>query len=249
VVFAGTGCLDYEEMKPLPEETPDERPRAPEPPPPEPILLPPDDTAPEPVEPPAPIVVPEALPGAQLFGDAQVLEVHLTLSALDQMLLEQNGNDEVYVPAQARIRGAGIGEVVYSQIGMRHKGAYSLHHCWNDAGVRSYTGSCAKLSYKLKFDEYTDDRLDGVKRLNLHASSSDATRLRELVAYSTFRDFGVAAPRTAIARVYVNGVFEGLFIAVEAVDGRFTKAHFSEGGGDGNLYKEIWPRGGLDGDE
>src|SRR5690606_25470584 len=48
------------------------------------------------------------------------------------------------------------------------------------------------------------------------------------------------------AKVYVNDVLEGLFIAVEAVDGRYTKAHFPAGGGDGNLYKEIWPSPLLD---
>ncbi len=38
----------------------------------------------------------------------------------------------------------------------------------------------------------------------------------------------------------VNGQDLGLFLAVEEVDGRFTKAHFPAPG-DGNLYKEIWP--------
>lgn len=245
VAFAGTACLDYAATQPVSVEPPRNPPSSPEPtaPEPTPVTPAPDDTSPEP---PAPVVVPEVLPGAHLFGDDQVLEVHLTLTASDHTSLEENGNEEIYLPAQARITGAGIGEVLFAQIGMRHKGAYSLHHCWDEAGVRSYEGSCSKLSYKLKFDEYTDSRLDGVKRLNLHASSNDASRLRELMAYSTFRDFGVEAPRTALARVYVNGVLEGLFIAVEALDGRFTKAHFPEGGGDGNLYKEIWPRAALD---
>ncbi len=200
-------------------------------------------SGPDPLLPPIP---PEPLPGAGVFVEDQVLEIHLTLAPADQASLEANGDDEVYVPAQASITGTDIGQVQLDQVGMRHKGAYSLHHCWNDAGVRSYEDECAKLSYKLKFDEYAADaRLDGLKRLNLHAASGDATRMRELIAYSTFREFGVDGPRTAIAKVHVNGSFEGLFIAVEALDGRYTKAHFSEGGGDGNLYKEVWPRSGL----
>jgi hypothetical protein len=201
-------------------------------------------SGPDPQLPPPP---PEPLPGARLFVEDQVLEIHLTLAPTDQESLAQNGDEEIYVPAQASIAGAGIEQVQLDSIGMRHKGAYTLHHCWDEAGVRSYEDECAKLSYKLKFDEYApDSRLDGLKRLNLHAASGDDTRMRELVAYSTFREFGVDAPRTAIAKVYVNGDLEGLFIAVEALDGRYTKAHFSEGGGDGNLYKEVWPRSGLD---
>lgn len=253
-VFADTGCLSYADKQPVSSDTSSERPsssdadhRAPNTLPPEPDTDTDGDDPDDALEPPLVLVsTPAVPPGAQLFGDDQVLEIHLTLETANQTLLQEHGNDEIYVPAEARITGAGIGEVLYSQIGMRHKGAYSLHHCFDAAGVRSYTGACAKLSYKLKFDEYTEARLDGVKRLNLHASSGDATRLRELVAYSTFRDFGIEAPRTAVARVHVNGVLEGLFIAVEAIDGRFAKAHFPEGGGDGNLYKEIWPRADVD---
>jgi hypothetical protein len=38
----------------------------------------------------------------------------------------------------------------------------------------------------------------------------------------------------------INGRFEGLFVLVEQIDGRFTRSRFTEGG-KGNLYKEIWP--------
>ncbi|MEY2929746.1 MAG: hypothetical protein RL033_495 [Pseudomonadota bacterium] len=190
----------------------------------------------------------ETLPGAVLFAPDQVLQIHLTLSAVDHTLLEEQGDDESYVPAQASISGTGLGSVELGEVGLRHKGSWSLHHCWDDSqGVRSHEGPCQKLSYKLKLDELqSQTRLDGLKRLNLHASSGDATRLHELLAYDTFRAFDVDAPRTALAQVYVNGVPEGLFIAVEAIDGRYAKAHFPAGGGDGNLYKEIWPSPALD---
>jgi hypothetical protein len=44
----------------------------------------------------------------------------------------------------------------FAEIGVRHKGSYSLHHCWDEFdGVRSYADECAKLSLELKFD-HTD---------------------------------------------------------------------------------------------
>lgn len=186
---------------------------------------------------------PKTPPGSALFVNDQVLEVRLTLDPADLRELEEHGDEEVYLPGRATIIGAGVSAVDLPQIGVRHKGAHSLHRCWDNAlRVRSRGDGCEKLSYKLKFDKYDpEQRVDGLKRLNLHASSSDDTRLHELMAYGIFRDFGVDAPRTALAKVYVNDVLEGLFIAVEAVDGRYTKAHFPDGGGDGNLYKEIWP--------
>lgn len=44
-------------------------------------------------------------------------------------------------------------------------------------------------------------------------------------------------------KVFINGEYHGLFIAVEQVDGRFTANRFPENG-NGNLYKEVWP--GID---
>jgi hypothetical protein len=189
---------------------------------------------------------PPGLPGANALADDQLLEVWLTLPPAALLELEEHGNLETYMPATAQLKSAGQPSIELGEIGVRHKGSYSLHHCWDEfGGVRSYADECAKLSFKLKFDEYqADARFDGLKRLNLHASSGDATRLHELVAYRTFRDFGVDAPRAIPARLYVNDVPQGLFIGVEDVDGRYTAAHFPEGP-DGNLYKEIWPNSGF----
>jgi hypothetical protein len=188
----------------------------------------------------------ETLPGAAVFREGTTLEVRLTIDASLWNDLEEHGNLEQYVPASANVRGTDVATANFAELGVRHKGAWSLHHCWdNFGGVRSHVGECQKLSYKLKFDEYAPDaRLDGLKRLNLHAASGDATKLRELIAYRTFRDFGVKAPRAVPASLYINGELQGLFIAVEEIDGRFTSAHFPEGP-DGNLYKEIWPNPGL----
>lgn len=183
-----------------------------------------------------------SLPGATVFADDQVLEVRLTLAPELVTELEEHGNREEYVPGAARLVSSGQPAVELASIGVRHKGAWTLHHCWDDfGGARSYAAECAKLSFKLKLDHYAADaRFDGLKRINLHAASGEASKLRELVAYRAYRDFGVVAPRAIPARLYVNDEPLGLFVAVEDVDGRFTTAHFPDGP-DGNLYKEIWP--------
>jgi spore coat protein H len=185
---------------------------------------------------------PNAPPGDLAFADEQVLEVRLTLSAADWMELEEHGNLEEYVPAAVSLTGAGFDDVVLDSVGLRHKGNWTLHHCWDEnGGVRDHADECQKLSYKIKFDEYAPDaRFDGLKRINLHAASGDATRLHEYLGYATFRDFGIDAPRTVPARVFINGELQGVFIAVEEIDGRYTRAHYPDGP-NGNLYKEIWP--------
>jgi spore coat protein H len=189
---------------------------------------------------------PNPPPGDVAFAEEQVLEVRLTVSAADWTELEEHGNREEYVPAAVTLTGAGLDDVTLDSVGLRHKGNWTLHHCWDEnGGVRDRTDECRKLSYKIKFDEYVADaRFDGLKRINLHAASGDATRLHEYLGYATYRDFGIDAPRTVPARVFINGELQGVFIAVEEVDGRYTRAHYPDGP-NGNLYKEIWPNPGT----
>ena len=156
--------------------------------------------------------------------------------------MKANGKDEVYRTVSLRVRGGNVSED-FDAVGLRYKGDYSLNHCWDDfGGVRSYSGECRKLSMKLKFNEYDPDaRLQGLKRLNLNAMSYDDTKLRERLAYSMFNDFGVNTARTAYAKLYINDEPPLLVLAVEAIDGRYTACKYPEAG-DGDLYKEVWPR-------
>ena len=73
--------------------------------------------------------------------------------------------------------------------------------------------------------------------------NQDPSNIREAIFYNLFRENGIAASRTTYVNVQMNGEDLGLYLAVEAVDGRFTKSRFSgaDDGGDGNLYKSIWP--------
>ena len=99
---------------------------------------------------------------------------------------------------------------------------------------------CEKLPMKIKFSEYDPDRrFYGLKRVNFHSMDRDPSRLREMIAYRLFREFDVPASRTAYAQLVINGEPRGLHLAVEQVDGQFTRARF-EDGGKGNLYKEVW---------
>jgi hypothetical protein len=177
-----------------------------------------------------------------VFDQNQIREYHLTMSTADETELDLYGNREEYLPATLRYSGGGI-DTSFGTVGLRHKGAWSLHHCWDDnGGVRDFTDySCKKLSYKIKFTEYNPDtRFYSLKKINLHAMAGEHTKLKDRLAYSIYNDFGIIAPRTMHAKVYVNGVYKGLFIAVEQIDGRFTARNWPLGG-DGNLYKEAWP--------
>ena len=183
--------------------------------------------------------------GTRVFDPETVLEYRITMDPALYEDLKAHGNDEVYRAVSLQVRGGDIAED-FAQVGLRYKGDYSLHHCWDEhGGVRSYNAECAKLSVKLKFSEYDENgRLYGLKRINLNAMSEDSTKLRERLAYSVFNEFGVLTARTAHAKLIINDEAPLLVLAVEAIDGRYTAQRYPSGG-DGNLYKEVWPTSSL----
>lgn len=174
---------------------------------------------------------------AELFAAQTLPTFELSLPPERWLYLQAHAVDEEYEPAELRFRGELVG-----QVGLRFKGSIgTLTNCFDAAG----SPTCRKLSMKLKFDEYApEQRFYGLKRVNLHAMMHDASLLHEKLTYDLYRDVGVAAPRSSWAIAQVNGVSLGLFSLVEEVDGRFTKAHWQDQG-DGNLYKEVWPRSAV----
>ena len=146
---------------------------------------------------------------------------------IDDAVLEQ------YTEAEVCFEGRRVGTTV----GLRFKGSYgTLYGCFEGGEL-----VCPRLSMKLKFSEYDEDqRFYGLKKLNFHANRYDDSRMRERLAYDTYREMGIVAPRAAWAVVRVNGESLGLYGMVEQIDGRFTADRWPDNG-DANLYKEVWP--------
>lgn len=187
------------------------------------------------------VVVPEPDDEAQfLFDDSVIRTVELTIAPDDLATIDSDPSAEQSVPATLRYDGEDVGD-----IGVRYKGSVGafLRPCTAATmpGGQVHQPKVGKCSMKLEFD-YTDDnqRWHGLKKLNLHAMGRDLSLMREHLGYGLYSQLGVASPRSAYARLIVNGELQGLYLALEEVDSRFDRAHFSEGG-KGNLYKEIWP--------
>jgi spore coat protein CotH len=192
--------------------------------------------------------------GDQVFKETEVKSYYLTLAAAEYdklmdlstlLISETVVNEDRYVKASLR-----VGDTELPSIAVRFKGQFSIWGCVDLATkkrkvrVEAFYGDvdvCQRFSLKLDFNEYDEDsRLDGLKKLNLHAMAADPSKMRERLGYSLYRDMDILAPRAVHARVYINGEYHGLFAAVEEVDGRFAANRFPETG-DGNVYKEIWP--------
>lgn len=170
---------------------------------------------------------------ALIFDEGTIRTYELDVEQADWDWLNANATLEEYVPGTLRFEGE-----TWPGIGVRYKGGYgSLYTCFDGQGNRT----CDKLSIKLAFDEYDPEgRFHSLKKLNFHSMEADPSHMHDAIVYKLFRDHDIPAPRTAFARLMVNGELLGLFVVVEQIDGRFTRARFPDGG-EGNLYKEVWP--------
>jgi hypothetical protein len=186
------------------------------------------------VDPTKPFVTEPTDEAAYLFDQSRVRTYNVLIAAADLAKIDQKPSAEVWVPARLEFEGA-----MYGPFKVRYKGSAGSFKapCTTNGLEDPKAGKC---SFKLGFDEVDEAlRFYGLKKLNFHAMNADASLMRDRLGYSLFRDSNVAAPRAMHAKVLINGKLEGLFVAVEQIDGRFTRARFSEGG-EGNVYKESW---------
>jgi spore coat protein H len=166
-----------------------------------------------------------------VFSDRAIRTYSLELPEGRWRKLREQALAETWAPASLSVDG-----VPFGVVGVRFKGSTgTLAACFQDGKP-----VCAKLPMKLRFDRYDPGRrFFGLQRLNFHSMLRDPSGMRERLAYRVFEDAGIAAPRTAWARIEVNGEDLGVFTLVEAIDARFADRRFFFD--DGLLYKEAWP--------
>ncbi len=154
--------------------------------------------------------------------DANVLhEVRLYLHPGDWTRLKTTFRENTYYPAELVWAGQSV-----ANVGIRSRGR----------GSRSAT----KPGLRVDFDRYEDgQRFLGLKSLVLDNLTQDPPMARERLAMLFFRRMGIAAPREAHARLYVNNVYAGLYAIVESVDKMFLSRNFGED--SGYLYEYRWP--------
>jgi CotH kinase protein len=168
----------------------------------------------------------EARPFPDVFPVDDILEVALTLDedAWDQLRNQGRSLNEVFSGcrqdpmyslkrAQATLDGETIPLLV------RKKGFL---------GSLSVT----KPSLRLELDE---QRFRGRKELTLNNNRSDASSMRQCLAYGVFADAGFAAPHCTFARVEVNERPLGIYTHLEAIKAPFLRRFF--GSAEGNLYE------------
>jgi spore coat protein CotH len=161
-----------------------------------------------------------------LFNGTRVHDVHLRVNAADWAALKDRSDFDTYFPADVVWNG-----ITVRNVGIRHRGFGSR--------------SSSKPNLRVDFNRYlTNQEFLGLKALVLDNVYSDASMLRDAVAMKVFARMGVAAPRQAHARLFVNGQFAGVYVLVEPIDRTFITGAFgaSEGAAEagGHLYEYRW---------
>ncbi|MFM8358000.1 MAG: CotH kinase family protein [Verrucomicrobiota bacterium] len=130
------------------------------------------------------------------------------------------GFDREFPWGWGEFHGAGAD---FTRVALRFKGNSSFH--LSRAG--------RKRPFKIDFDrDHPGRRLAGLEELWLSNNANDPSQMREVLAYAVCRRAGLEAPRTALARVFLERPGEGppeylgVYTVVEAVGGDFLRRCF-----------------------
>ena len=116
-----------------------------------------------------------------------------------------------------------IGGKLFKNVGLRKKGLLG-------------SVNAQRPSIKINFDKFgTEQEFEGVSLMTLNNNDTDASLVKQHMAYELFRKAGIPAPRCSFARVTVNGEYLGVYSHVESVRKDFLKRHFTKA--SGNLYE------------
>ncbi len=147
------------------------------------------------------------------FDNRTLHEVRLYIHSRDLGELRERYLEDFFVPADFEWRGVRV-----RNVGVRVRGLASR--------------SAVKPGLLIDFNRYTAEQAFlGMSALVLDNALRDASLVRERVSMAFIKRMGQPAPRESFARVYINGLYEGLYVLVEAVDSAFLAREVGDGFG------------------
>ncbi len=151
------------------------------------------------------VVVCAAVPSAaqtsdDFFNPETLQRIDLWLNASDWSKLKAAFQEDTYFPADVAWNGQTV-----RNVGIRSRGL----------GSRSGT----KPGLRVDFDRYSSSQTFlGLKSFVLDNLTQDHSGVKETVAMRFFARMGIPSPRETHTRLYVNGIYAGLYALVESVD-------------------------------
>ncbi len=146
-----------------------------------------------------------------VFGQGEIIDVKVDLSAEDWQALQDNAQQELYYPANVTVNGTTV-----ENVGFRAKGLSSL------TSVASSDSS--RYGFKIKTDEYDKGKtLNGLDMFVLNGSFADPSYMREYLTYLTTAYLDGVTPYLSYTNLYVNGELFGFYLMIEAYDDSFVE--------------------------
>ena len=142
------------------------------------------------------------------FTDDVLQEVRVVMSARDWQTLQERADENTYYTADITWKGVKV-----RNAGLRSRG--------------SGTRNGLKPGLRVDVNHYVSSQTFlGLKSFILDNAYSDPSTIRESLTMKLFARMGIAAPREAHARVYVNNQYVGVYVVVESVDREFIARAF-----------------------
>jgi hypothetical protein len=158
---------------------------------------------------------------AALFDHRHLHEIRLRMNPKDWAALLGHYGDDTYYEGELVWRDRQV-----SRVGLRSRGSGSRNE--------------HKPGLKIDFHRYIEDqRFLGLTALVLDNLYTDVSLLREHLAMAFLARIGLAVPREAYAKLFVNDEYIGLYCSVEPIDRHFL-SRVNGPGDTGYLFEYRW---------
>lgn len=141
--------------------------------------------------------------------DIQQLELYFSQTDWDYQLDTSKAGAGGYVIADSIL----INGVRFDSVGVKYK------------GNSSYDETFIKNPFHIELNTIFDQSYDGYTDIKLSNGYGDPSLVREVTSFKILENY-MDAPQSNFAKLYINGVYIGLYSNTENIDKEFCSAHF-----------------------
>jgi hypothetical protein len=158
---------------------------------------------------------------SEIFRDNVIPRIDISISDASFQIMQQNRNTDAEYPISFRFDNSIIIENIDSVV-IQLKGSFS--------------STLEKKSYKISINKPISGRkFCGMKDINLVANSLDPLMIRPRLAWYIAREIGITSLNTNYVNLYINNIYQGVYVITEQIDDIFLNKWFDNN--SGNLYK------------
>jgi len=167
------------------------------------------------------------VPDERMFVTDSVHQITFTMDETAQENI--NNADRPEVPVALEIDG-----ISYASVGLKLKGS------------ASYNTMDGKPAFVVDLNEFiSGEKFRTLKKFKLHNGLVlDPTRTRDFITYQLANAAGIMAPRVGWAEVWVNDLYYGIYMVIEAYDDIMIEYSFPGGGETGMIFEPNEAQGG-----